>query len=560
MLKQSELNDFAPILEGEDGGGDDDFNSMAIRRRRLTPYEQWQKWFSNIPVGGYVINGIANFIRERMQQVSRRRRSYKLSLFFQGHLLASLVGFGVFFFSALTYLGHLRNVYELPAECTLPSTYLLTDGSSVNTYESDGVIDVNALFSYTVGNRESVSCTNDSLSALDAACTLSEYQLLVYIMLVEGIVFLLSAVICLLIYMSFKFFSNIPMESFENVTTSCKVSFYGAMARHGPWLSRFLTVINLALVLALVLMTLVGRYCYGAVSETASCASMYDDCFSIQYANCRYYYSSNCMGDNLPHTTANLASVRSYMQECKNPVFSSKFSGRIDARLVYPTVCTRCWALHADCYDPQVNRMAMTNDKSSSSFVYKTEKFHVSPAVDTSNDDLVRNLYCRCLMGSDMLGSATADPRIDYFNSTLLLGVDRNASTWNCPSVYNSTPSACPATLTVPFEAPGIDANATVYSPNWSGYVFNTTATQECIWGPSDVASFYYDSAECIQNGSSIYRYIFITSYVMLTILGILIIIGVSLRNTVQPETWSYSPQDPHEAWYWRILRSIGPG
>jgi hypothetical protein len=40
----------------------------------------------------------------------------------------------------------------------------------------------------------------------------------------------------------------------------------------------------------------------------------------------------------------------------------------------------------------------------------------------------------------------------------------------------------------------------------------------------------------------------------------ILIIVGLSIRNTVQAETWSYSPQDPHEAWYWKVLRAIGPG
>jgi hypothetical protein len=443
MLKQSELNDFAPIPADEIPGGGDDFNSMAIRRRRLTTYEQWQKWILNIPVAGYVINVIVNFIRERIRQVARRRRSYKLSLFFQSHLFAALIGFGVFFFSALSYLAELTSVYKMPAECIVPGTFVLPDGSSVSSYNTEGLVNVNSIFAYTVANRQTVECTNDSIEYSDAACDLSQYQLLVYLMLVEGIVFLLSAVICFLIYLSFKFFSNIPMESFENVTTSCKVSFYGAMARHGPWLSRFLTVINLALVITLVLLALVGNYCYGSVARTSACVSMYDDCFAIQYANCRYYYSSNCVGDNLPHPNTTLTTVISNMQKCKDPVFASKFSGRIDARLVYPTVCSRCWALHADCNDAHVNRMAMTTNTSSPMFVYKVSKFFESPAVDTSNDDLVENLYCRCVMGMDMAGSPRADPRIDNFNTSLLLA---GRDSLNCNTINNSTVAACPET------------------------------------------------------------------------------------------------------------------
>jgi hypothetical protein len=117
-----------------------------------------------------------------------------------------------------------------------------------------------------------------------------------------------------------------------------------------------------------------------------------------------------------------------------------------------------------------------------------------------------------------------------------------------------------PRDLTVPFVPPPVDLNATIYSVDWSAHVLNATITQECPWGENGISQFFFGSVECVQNGSNIYRYIFITSYVMLTVLGLLIIVGFTLRNNVQAETWSYSPQDPNEAWYWRILRGIGPG
>ena len=553
MLKQTELNDFAPIPEDEIVDAGDDYNAVVLRRKRLSAYEQWRKWFLNIPLVGWIITGILDFIRERFMQVSRRRRSFKLSLYFQMQMIAALAGFLLFFIIAIRNMSAVSDTALMDAECILDTQYTLPDGSVLNTYQSDGLIEVDTFFTYTISWKETLLCGNDSLHSLNAACSLSEYNLLSYLMLIEAIVFLFSMVMCLLIYIGFKFFSNIPMESLDIDTTSCKVSFLGTMSRHGPWLSRFLTIINLALVLAIFCVPLVGHVCYGTIETTSSCVSMFDDCFANQMENCRYYYSENCVGPNLPHKT--LADAQANVANCKDPSFATRFSGRMDARNVYPTVCTRCWALHSDCKDPYINRMWLTEDKTSSQFVY-TSQYHESPAVFDTDPDLITDIYCRCIEGNDKVGSETEDKRILFFDTAKLLAI----SSPSCTGVVNSTSAACPAILKQPFIAPEVDSNATVFSSDWSSYVFNSTREQGCWWGPQSEPAFFFANSQCTQTGSALYRYILIACYVILTIIVLLIIVGFSIRNTVQAETWSYSPQDPQEAWYWKGLRAIGPG
>ena len=554
MLKQTELNDFAPIPEDEIVDTGDDYNAVVLRRKRLTPYEQWRKWLLNIPLVGWIINGILEFIRERLMQVSRRRRSYKLALYFQMQMIAALAGFLIFFIVSIRDMSALSDTSIMDAECILSTQYSLPDGSVLDTYQGDGLIEIDTFYTYTISWRTVLKCSNENLGDLDAACTLDEYNLLLYLMLIEAIVFLISMVMCLMIYLGFKFFSNIPMESLDIDATSCKVSFLGTMSRHGPWLSRFLTVINLALVVAIFCVPLVGNVCYGSIGTTSACVSMFDDCFANQYANCRYYYSENCVGPNLPHQS--LANVQSNVAKCKDPAFATRFSGRMDARNVYPTVCTRCWALHSDCKDPDINRMWLTEDKNSAEYVY-TSNYHESPAVFNTDPDLIRDLYCRCIEGNDKLGSDTEDKRIAYFDTAKLLSL----SPTNCTGVINSTSAVCPTTLKQPFIPPPV-ANGTVdvYSLEWSSYVFNATQEQGCWWGPQSEPAFFYAESQCTQTGSALYRYIFIASYIILTIIVLLIIVGFSIRNTVQAESWSYAPQDPQEAWYWKGLRAIGPG
>ena len=477
-------------------------------------------------------------------------------------MVMGLVGFLLFFVLAIQDLALLKDTTQVPGDCRLPSTVSLLAGQTVPLFDSQSSLDLTNAYAYSQTARKALECTNDSLYHIDAACTLSELYVsipsppptllhsktLLSLMLALSIFFIISGVICSIVFSGFKFFSNIPMESLDVDATSCKVSVLGTACRYGPWAVRALTVIILSLVVALTALPVAGNYCLGTVEKTHACVHMYDDCGLNQFKNCRFYYSSNCVGTGLPHAGVQT----SLFEQCKDPSFASKFSGRIDARLVYPTVCTRCWALHSDCKNPATNRMRLTTDKTSDEFVYESTRAE-SPAISVDDLEIGRDLYCRCVEGIDKVGTATGDEKSLFFDPIKLT---RNNT--DCTSIVAT--SACPAQLASAVVNPPFDANASIWSEFWSDSAVGTNSTQECSWGPKGTSAYFYESTECDQGGSTVNRYVFIVGYVTITLIVLMIVAGFSVRFTVQPETWSYSPQQKNEPWYWRVLRQLGPG
>ncbi len=556
---QSDFPDFAPLEEEEE---------EALRGyRRLSNFERTQKVLSNVPVLGWVINWWFTVFHEKIMQVRRRRKSYKLALFFQAQMILSLVGFLIFFIVGMQDLSLMSDSSRVEAECVLPSTLAFPDGSVKSVYDSARLAIPEVLYNYTQMYRKPVGCTNEKSTDLDAACSLSDFKLLVQLMIVTAVFFLIGMVVSWIVFSGFKFFSNIPMESLNVEATSCKVTFLGTMCRHGPWLSRSLTVINIGLVITLVCLPTVGSMCAGSISLTHSCISVFDDCAEQQFNNCRYYYSSNCVGAYLPHGDA--TSIESSFQQCKNPEFAAKFSGRFDARIVLPSVCARCWTLHSDCLDVDINRVRFVNDPTDSSFVY-VNTASVAPVI-TPGSDLAEVVYCNCLQNLDAAKTAV----VDLFNATALTGkssvedlknlvctsTEVNGTT--LVSITNAlTQTTCPATTlsqSVPPAIP-VDESANIFSPNFQDAVFDKVPAQECDWASDTETAYFFDTTECSQAGSTLNRYVFVTSYVTVTLMGLLLIAGMSVRHSVRPETWSYSPQNPHEPWYWKALRAIGPG
>ena len=98
------FDQFAPLEEEEE--------EIVTRRRRLTAYERTQKVISNIPVMGFVVNYMMDVFREKFMQVQRRRRSFKLALYFQAQMILGLVGFLLFFIVALQDLSLLTDILE----------------------------------------------------------------------------------------------------------------------------------------------------------------------------------------------------------------------------------------------------------------------------------------------------------------------------------------------------------------------------------------------------------------------------------------------------------------
>lgn len=372
---------------------------------------------------------------------------------------------------------------------------------------------------------------------------------LLYLMVAVSVIFLIMAIIASIVFAGFNFFSNIPMEALDIDVTSCKVTFLSTACRHGPWLLHVLTLTSIAIVIALTILPAVTHSCLGSMSRTHACVNMYDDCVENQFRNCRYYFSANCVGENLPHS----ADQSSNFEECKDPVFASRFSGRLDARLVYPTPCSRCWALHADCGNAQITQLRLTKDKESSEFVYDTTRFDFSPAVPNSDLTMGRNIYCHCVAGRDKVGTATENAASLNFDVNRLTKNNTDCAALTGVSVCPTTPSGVVGT-------PAADPAADFWSPAWSDAVAGTEAAQLCSWGSSTVKAFFYEDTDCGQAGSTLNRYVFIVSYTTVTLMALFVIAGLSVRYTVQPETWSYSPQQKDEAWYWRVLRHVGPG
>jgi hypothetical protein len=542
-MLQSDFPDFVPLEEEQE--------ESLRRRKKYSSFEKWQNFISYFPIAGWVINWVTDVVRERIMQVKRRRRSYKLALFFQAQMILGLIGFLIFLIVGLQDLSLMKDNTRVEPECALPTSLTAPGGTVVAVYDSNNLVIPEVLFNYTAQYRKTVRCTNEKSTNLDAACDLGGFKLLNNLMIVTAVFFLLGMIVSWLVSSGFKFFSNIPMEALNIEGTSCKVTFLGTMCRYGPWLGRTLTVVNLGLVLALVCLPTVGNICAGSIALTHSCLNMFDDCAEQQFLNCRYYYSSNCVGAYLPHPES--SNVKSEFEKCKNPDFAKKFSGRFDARIVFPSPCTRCWALHSDCLDVETNRVRFGNNQTTDEFVYKNSAA-VAPVVAPASD-LANVMYCNCIQQLDAVNA-----NVDIFNITRLVGNETV-----CPVVGNYTNrltlTTCPSDLLQPIPpAVTVDESANIFSPQFTDAVLGLSLTQECGWAPDNIPSYFYDSDQCSQAGSALSRFVFVTSYVTVTLMGLLLIAGISVRHTVRPETWSYSPQNPNEAWFWKALRSIGPG
>jgi hypothetical protein len=544
------IRNFLMSKDEDELSSDDEEMEMEIRRLRRSRKDAVMSFLANIPILGWILNFIISFIARKIAEVKRRRRSFKIGLYFQAQMALGLIGFLLFLIVAIDDMSWLSDTTRVATECILAPSVKLTNGTSIQFYDSEGVnINVPSLYEYVKSERAAIPCSNENLHKIDAACTLSQFQLLLYMMLALAVCFIVSMAVCAVVFSGFNFFSNIPMESLDIDVTSCKVTFLGAACKHGPWVQKVLTISILGLVITLTLLPVVTSYCQGSLTSTHSCINMYDDCFYNQFRNCRYYFSSNCVGTNLPHAS----SQSTNFENCKNPDFAKRFSGRYDVRLVFPTPCSRCWALDSDCKGAAENSLRFTDNKTSVEFVYDTSRFTSSPVVPASDLVLGREIYCNCVIGVDKVGTTTGN--------ALSLNFDPQRLTRNntdCTGLLAA--SACPATLTGFASNPPFDANATYMSEFWQDTAAGTNNSQMCWWAPQTEPAFFYDSEECSQAGSTLNRYVFIVSYITVTLTVLLLLIGLSVQYTVQPETWSYTPQRRDERWYWRLLRHLGPG
>ncbi|KAF4741088.1 hypothetical protein FOZ62_017540, partial [Perkinsus olseni] len=115
----------------------------------------------------------------------------------------------------------------------------------------------------------------------------------------------------------------------------------------------------------------------------------------------------------LPHQ----ADMEAHLRECNSPAYKSMFSGRFDVRVVYPTRCQRCWVLHHDCMDTDVNRIRVVHDSSNVNFLYKAssqfEQTCPYYGIDIPGQKMFRDVYCRCLYVGESTTNEAALKRIN---------------------------------------------------------------------------------------------------------------------------------------------------
>lgn len=94
-------------------------------------------------------------------------------------IVLGLIGFLIFFIVAVEDISWLGNTSRVEAECSLPSSETLLNGTTVSLFNSAGTaLDISSLYAAVTVNRKSISCTNENLFKVDAACTLSELYVL----------------------------------------------------------------------------------------------------------------------------------------------------------------------------------------------------------------------------------------------------------------------------------------------------------------------------------------------------------------------------------------------
>ncbi|KAF4743693.1 hypothetical protein FOZ63_009176, partial [Perkinsus olseni] len=236
----------------------------------------------------------------------------------------------------------------------------------------------------------------------------------------------------------------------------------------------------------------------------------------------------------------------------------SMFSGRFDVRVVYPTRCQRCWVLHHDCMDTDVNRIRVVHDSSNVNFLYKAssqfEQTCPYYGIDIPGQKMFRDVYCRCLYVGESTTNEAAlkriNNRIDRLNVPKIQG--SAASVLPCDDdIASTTVESCipsnyrgqqPLSLLVKAKNP--DDPYEAFRTNAS---FGYATKQFCSWGSSNDPTLFFDEPECSQIGSYINRYIYLFCLLMSILTFMLIGIGAMLRYAVPTETWCYNPHTEQE-------------
>lgn len=158
-----------------DDDSDDEEIELEIRRLQKSKKDTVMGVLANIPILGWILNFIIGFIARKIAEVKRRRRSFKIALYFQAQMVLGLIGFFLFLIVAVDDMSWLSDTTRVATECTLAASVKLLNGTTLQFYDSEGVnLNIPNLYEYVKAQRSVIPCTNENLDKIDAACTLSQ--------------------------------------------------------------------------------------------------------------------------------------------------------------------------------------------------------------------------------------------------------------------------------------------------------------------------------------------------------------------------------------------------
>lgn len=148
---------------------------LELTRVRKSKKDTVMGVIANIPILGWILNFFIGFIARKVDEIKRRRRSFKIGLYFQAQMLLGLVGFFLFLIVAVDDLSWLSDTSRVAQDCVLAPSATLLNGTTVPLYDGDGTdVDFDNIYAFVKSWRKAMPCSNEDLHKIDAACTLSQ--------------------------------------------------------------------------------------------------------------------------------------------------------------------------------------------------------------------------------------------------------------------------------------------------------------------------------------------------------------------------------------------------
>ncbi|CAE7462256.1 unnamed protein product [Symbiodinium natans] len=436
----------------------------------------------------------------------RRRNSQKRVLFYGSQAIANLF---VMICAIVLYQMVLSTATTISETC---------GSDAAPTNDTD-------LKNQTLTNGISFQCAGDAfgLSACEYSDLLDVGNMMYANFYVNGLQFLVSLI---LIFCLGKF-TQMPAEKlqFDKRNASRLMMIYGGICKQGPWLSRLLHFVQGILLFGSWLMMVMG-YCRGNLALTNYCTAYNAKCAYNKARNCQYYYVY-CKPD------------ATLLPNCMTEKGRAAFSGRMDIRLLSEVHCVACGILEADFANTMGEDEFYLLEESSrgtEDWVCNEQLagcFHTTAWTSIKCGTTTTGGTCEASLG----GVVTAD-----FLSGTLGGI---ACARRLDEVADSAEAAWASSDDEPRKLQSTEEELQV--------------SQQCSWGPPSIADYAFESTQCSQTGSLVYRLSMLYIYFAGCIYAVFTILGQIVRVMLNPEPWFFNPQTPDESIIFRFLRKVAP-